>query len=411
VNRKAGFTIGAFVLAVIVAGALLLGNVGGYSVKFVVPSAAQLAEGSPVLIRGFQVGKVTSLEARDNKAIVGVTMSGNDTPLHDGTTTSVEWSSALGERFLTVFPGPATNAEIPAGGMITGASKQIEVDQVVSALDPPTRGHVDSLLQQLDGTFQGNDQDLKATLQSTGPTVQAVGEVLKGVGQDGPAIRSLVTQLDTLISTAANRQDKLRHTITSLDGLTGAVAANQRQLADGLKEVPSTLRTANDTLTKLHPATEATVPLLKDLRPGMKRLVGVSRDLSPLMHDLRPALKRLRPTVESLHTLLGKTPDLLDSANGDLPTITNILHDYQPAASFIRPYTPELAGWLSNWGSTFGAFDSQGHYWPGLVAEGPDGFHDNVERLPSEKLRATPKPGVWANQPWDDPDATGSEPR
>ena len=38
-----------------------------YQVKFLIPSAAQLAEGSPVLIRGFKVGKVESLEVRDAK--------------------------------------------------------------------------------------------------------------------------------------------------------------------------------------------------------------------------------------------------------------------------------------------------------------------------------------------------------
>jgi phospholipid/cholesterol/gamma-HCH transport system substrate-binding protein len=410
-SRTAVAAIGAVVVGLVITGLVVVGKASQYSVKFVVPSAAQLATGSPVLIRGFQVGKVKSLQVRDGQAVVEAQMSGDDVPLHEGTTTTVEWSSALGERFLTVTPGPTKNAEIPSGGLLTGASRQIEVDQVLSALDPPTRARLDGMLQQLKTTFQGNEPELKATLQSAGPTVQAVGEVLAGVGKDGPAIKQLVSQMHNLIGTAVARQDKIRGVVNNLAGLTNSAATQQQQLADGLRELPPTLDAARVTLDKVHPATEATVPLLDDLRPGMDRLVGVSRDLSPLLHDLQPAVSRLRPTVEAAHDLLGKTPGLLDSASDDLRPITEILRDYQPAASFIRPYTPELAGWLSNWGATFGAYDSQGHYWPGLVAEGTDGFHDNVTRLPGESVRAEPKPGSVVRQPWSDPDATGSEPK
>jgi phospholipid/cholesterol/gamma-HCH transport system substrate-binding protein len=411
-SKTAGAVASLIVAVLVVAGLYLVMDANEYDAKFLVPSAAQLAKGSPVLIRGFQVGNVSKLSVQDGKAVVEVKISGDDVPLHDGTTTMVEWSAALGERLLEIFPGPKSNAEIPSGGLITAPSRQIEVDQVLSALDAPTRAHVDTLLQQLNSTFQGNDQDLQATLKSAGPTVQALGDVLSAVGQDGPAIKALVGQLHNLVATAVSRQNQLRGTVDNLAGLTSSAASQQQQFADGLSELPSTLRTAQVTLNKVHPATDATVPLLHDLRPGVERLVGVSRDLSPLMHDLRPAAERLRPTMESLRDLLGRTPGLLDSTHDDLPTITDILRDYQPAASFIRPYTPELAGFLSNWGTAFGSYDSQGHYWPALFSgEGYDSLSDSVVRLPAQSVRAEPKPGEDAGKPWNDPDATGSEPR
>jgi phospholipid/cholesterol/gamma-HCH transport system substrate-binding protein len=400
------------VAALILAGVIMVVQASQYHVKFVLPSAAQLAKGSPVYINGFQVGNVSSLAYRDGKAVVEANISSDDAPLHEGTTTMVEWAAALGERYLTVFPGPAANAEIPSGGLVTAPSRQIEVDQVLSALDAPTRARVDTLIQQLNTTFQGNEPELQATLKSAGPTVQALGDVLAAVGQDGPAIKSLVTQLHNLVATAVSRQAQLRGTVNNLAGFTRATAPEQKQLADGLKELPSTLRAAQDTLAKVHPATDATVPLLEDLRPGVRRLVNVSRDLSPLVHDLRPTARRLRPTVEGLRDLLDYTPRLLDSTHHDLPTITDILRDYQPAASYIRPYTPELAGFLSNWATAFGSYDSQGHYWPALFSgEGYDSFSDSVVRLPAQTLRAHPRPGENAGKPWNDPDATGSEPR
>lgn len=410
-RKLLGASIVAAVVALVIAGVVAVSDFTRYHVTFAMPSAAQLAPGSPVLVNGFQVGKVASLTARDNMALVQVSISGDSVPLHQGTTTSVEWAAALGERFLEIFPGPESNAEVPSGGLIVGASRQTEVDQVLSALDPPTRARLSSMIHELNSTSDGEEANLKATLQSAGPAVQAAGEVLKGVGQDGPAIRALVTQMHNLIATAVARQDKISGVVSNLDDLTTSASAQSEQLAAGLQELPSTLQTAQVTLDKVDPATEATVPLLNDLQPGVHKLVGVSRDLSPLLHDLSPAVKRLRPTVDALADVLQDTPQLFDLTHSDLPPVTSILHDYQPAASFIRPYTPELAGWISNWDSAFSRYDSQGHYWAGLLAPGAGAVHDQVERLPSEQLRGAPKPGEVVNQPWNDPDATGSEPQ
>jgi phospholipid/cholesterol/gamma-HCH transport system substrate-binding protein len=410
-SKLAGGIVAAVVAALLITGVVMVAKAREYHVTFAMPSAAQLSTGSPVLIKGFQVGRISSMEVRDNMALVGVTISGDDVPLHQGTSTSVEWASALGERLLELFPGPASNAAVPSGGLITGASRQTEVDQVLSALDPPTRAKLTSMLRQLNGTSRGEEQNIKAMLQSAGPTVSAVGEVLKGVGQDGPAIRALVGQMNSLISTAVSRQDQLRGVVNNLYGFTSATATQEQQFADGLRELPSTLQTAQTTLDKVHPATDATVPLLHDLRPGINKLVDVSRDLSPLMHNLRPVTRRLVPTVRSLEDVLSDTPRLFDLTHDDLPTISGILHDYRPAASFIRPYTPEIAGWVSNFGDAFSRYDSQGHYWGGLLAESPAAFADTTVRLPGQQLRGAPKPGSAVNQPWDDPDATGSEPR
>ncbi|GAA5161606.1 hypothetical protein GCM10023321_46120 [Pseudonocardia eucalypti] len=410
---KAVKIFAALLAAVVVvgAGAYFISTSGSYRVKFLMPSAAQLADGSPVLIRGFDVGGIDSLEVRDGKALVTVTISGDDVPLHEGTTTMVEWASTLGERVLTIYPGPESNPVIPEDALVTAPARQIEVDQVVSALDAPTRAKVTSLIQQINATVDGRDQDMKATLNSAGPTVQALGEVLAAVGKDGPAIKQLVGQLHGLVQTAVQRQDQVGGTINNLAGFTDATAARQEKFADGLKELPGTLRTARDTLVKVHPATEATVPLLEDLEPGIDRLVGVSRDLAPLTHDLRPAMDRLVPTLWAAHDLLGHAPGLLDAASDDLSVIREILRDYRPAAAFMRPYAPEIAGFFSNWTSAFGSYDSQGKYWSGIIAEGIDGMHEYPFRVPGQVPNPGPRPGELVGQPWDDPDATGSEPR
>ncbi len=377
-----------------------------YKVKLVMPSAAQLADGSPVWINGFKAGSVKSLETRNDKAIVTVSLSKKYAPLHDGTTSRVEWNSAIGERMLTLYPGPAGNAGIPEDGIIESQSRQIEVDQVLAALDKPTRDKVNSLLGQLDQTVDGREADLSATIKSAGSSVQALGEILQAVGRDGPAIRALVTQLQQMMAIGADHRQNLASVVNNLTSVTGAVAGQQQQLSDSLKELPSTLQTAKGTLDRIPTAGEPTIALLQDLKPATDRLPSIAKNLSPVLTELRPSVAELRPTLVSAQGLLQEAPGLLDVAHGVIPPVTQLVNSLQPAVSFLRPYTPEGIGMLDNWGQAFAPYDGQGHTWAGLLAPGTNMINESVVQPPGSRRDPEPYPGQPVGQPWVD--ATGS---
>lgn len=382
-----------------------------YTAKIVMSSAANLATGANVWIKGFEVGSVMDIEVQDGKAVVTAGIKPEHAPLHEGTTARVQWYAALGERILTLTPGPAENAEIPDGGLIEAESVQVEVDQVLAALDQPTRENLNSFITRLESTTTGHEKDVQATLASAGPTVDALGGVLEAVGRDGPAIKSLVTQLQEMIQVAAQRQGEVAGVIDNLGEFSGNVAAKQGQLTESLDRLPGTLETANTTLEKVPAAVDSTNGLLEDLEPATAQLPSVAQNLSPLLKDLRPAIGELRPALVATNELLGRTPALMDSAHAVVPGVDDLLVGYQPAVSFLRPYTPEGVGWLQNWGKNFGAYDSQGHLWAAILGQaGPEAFNEHVVTPPPIDTVPEPKPGSNVGQPWDDPtlDATGS---
>nr|WP_131786037.1 MlaD family protein [Protofrankia symbiont of Coriaria ruscifolia] len=396
------------IVALVVAalGAYVLMDSDSYEVKLVMPSAAQLADGSPVWVNGAKAGSVQSLEVKDGKALVTVSLTGDYAPLHDGTTSRVEWNSALGERMLTLYPGPGENATIPKNGLVKGQSLQIEVDQVLAALDQPTRDKLTSLLKELNQTVDGREPDLAATLKSAGSSVQALGEVLQAVGRDGPAIRSLVTQLQQMVSVGADHRRDIAAVVGDLTSLTGAVAGQQQQLSDSLQELPSTLQTAKGTLDRVPAAGEPIIALLQDLKPATGRLPSIARNLSPVLTELRPAVADLRPTLGSAQALLRETPGLIDVAHGVVPPATQFVRSIQPAVSFLRPYTPEGIGMLHNWGQAFAPYDGEGHVWAGLLAPGTNMIDESLVQPPGSRRDPEPYPGQPVGQPWVD--ATGS---
>jgi phospholipid/cholesterol/gamma-HCH transport system substrate-binding protein len=406
-KRQILIASGAAAAVTLACGLRLLGN-DDYELTLVVPSAAQVVDGGKVRVEGTDVGEVTDLAVRDGKAIVTVKITDDDyIPLHEGTTSSIDWQSALGERVVTLTPGPQRNPPLPSGAMYEAESRQVEADQVLAALDEPTRARLKSLVQGLRATTQGHEGNIQASLRSAGPSIQALGEILAAVGRDGPAIKSVVRELHEMTAGLAKRSDRASDTIRNLTRLTGDVGAKHEQLARGLAELPSTLDTARTTLDKVRGAADSARPLLDDLRPATSRLPAVAGNLQPTLDELGPVLARLRPTLAVTHQLLGYTPGLLAAGHQTLPSVAETFQQFAPAAEFLRPYTPELVGFITQFGASFSSYDGQGHGWtvspvPGLASVG--GLPGQV---PFASMDDRPAPGTSVGQPWTDANGGG----
>lgn len=378
-----------------------------YEVVLVADNAVNVAKGSQVNIRGFRAGAVSAVEARDGKALITLSLSGDQVPLRAGTSAVVEWKAVIGERTIALTPGPAANPVIPSGSMINVGQEQVEADELLAALDSKTRRHLTSTVRRLDATLKNHPGDLQQTLRNSGPTVRALGEVLKAVGEDGPAIRRLVTDLRKMMDPLAARQQKMARVVRDLSTVTGNVAPQHEQLSRGLKELPSTLRAAKKTLDEVPGASDQAAPLLKEMRPATRQLTRVSKNLSPLLTDLRPTMAELRPTLGSASQLLQRTPELLDSAHSVVPDLTYTVRKLNPAVSFLRPYTPDLVGWLSNWGNAFASYDSRGHIFRGLIQAGPSALNDNPGVPVGFEVDPAPAPGKASGNPWTDANGSG----
>lgn len=399
--------LGAGALVVATAG-VVAGSGDGYTVDVVLPAATNLVKGSEVEIDGATAGRVKELETRDGKAVVTVALEEDYAPLHDGTTARVSYKALLGERILELFPGEDSATALEDGALVEGSIDRVELDQVLAALDKPTRVKLQSLLDRMSTTLDGQEDDVRTTVQALGPAVEALGQVLEAVGNDGPTIRKLVTRLSTLMTTLDKHDGELESTITDLTTATGTIAANRTQLSKALADLPETLATAEATLADVPATVDAASPLLKALAPGMEQLPGVAKQLEPVLRDLRPTIAQLRPTLASAQQLLDYTPALLDGADTVLPQADQVLGDLGPALTYLRPYTPELVGWLANWGSAASNYDANGHYLRAFIQEGSTSLVNNPGIMPpGVKSKLTRLPGESEGQPWTD--AHGSE--
>ncbi len=407
-RRAVAITAAAVVVALVLAGgAVALGQIREHRLTVVMPAASNLVAGTAVQVNGHDAGTIRTITTRDGQAMIEVGLNPDQTGLPDGTSARIRWNAVLGERILELVPGPTGGPALPDGALIRGGVAPVEFDDLLATLDEPTRQRLVSLVGRLDDTLAGSEGDVNRTLQTAGPAVEALGRVLQGVGSDGPAIRTLITHLEDLTSRVADRRESVSATVEQLTRSTGELAGRREQLRDALRELPSTLAAVRSTMDRVPAAVDATAPLLRDLEPATGRLPEVSRKLAPLLADLRPATAELRPTLQAATVLLGRTPALLDSAHVALPQAKTTLEQSSDAVAFLRPYTPEIVGFLANWGSFAGNYDSNGHYTRVLSPQSATTVTANPGVLPpGMTVRRTPAPGELEDQPWTD--ATGS---
>jgi acyl-CoA thioesterase len=118
---------------------IVLAGVGGFALSqlrsgdrlsVVLPDAIGIVEGTPVQLNGFDVGQVTSISARGDKAVLDLVVDRLPQPLRAGTTVTVEWRSLLGERYLQLQPGPERNPVLPDGALISAGSSQVVVEDL-----------------------------------------------------------------------------------------------------------------------------------------------------------------------------------------------------------------------------------------------------------------------------------------
>jgi len=404
---SSGFVKRAVLLAVItvvLVGVRVVTRTDPYELTFVMPTADNTFVGANVTIDGEKVGEVTDIGVRDGSALVTVQVDEDHAPLHAGTTVRIDWESLIGARVVELIPGKVGAPALESGRLIVGSAVEaVELDNVLATLDSRTRAKLQVLIAQLNRTVEGRGaEDVNELIGSTAPLTDGAAKVVKAVAKDGPAIRELVDQLHALAGAVAGRDRRLSSSVVGLNQVTGVVADRQSELSRALAELPTTLDNANATLAAVPGPVDKTGDLLAELRPATKSLPHVSAQLSPVMRDLRPAVAELRPTLTWLSELLQYTPGLLSVADQTVPGATTAVTSLRPMVSFLRPYTPELTGWLANWTSIFGSQAAAGNYARALITVGASSFNNNPGAfVPGQSVDPTPGPGSIVDQPWD----------
>ena len=364
--------LGVLVAAVLV-GFLMLGGGDKYSVTATFETAGQLVKGNEVQVGGKPVGKITDIKLTDDgQADVEMELDSEFEPLHEGTRAVIRVGSLSGiaGRYVSISPGPNNGDEIEDGGRIFAdkTTTPVDLDQLFNTLDPKTRKGLQQIVQGGATQYSGKARQANAAARYFNPALSTTSRLTNELIRDDERFERFIVDTATVVGAIAERRDDLTNLVSNANATARAIGDENAALARALGLLPPTLRKANTTFVNLRAALGDLDVLVAESKPATKDLAPFFRALRPLVEDAEPTIADLRFLINKrgadndLIDLTRKQPLLNKRASVAFPRSIRALRKSQPVIEYIRPYTPEFAGWLTKFGQGAANYDAHGHF-------------------------------------------------
>jgi len=248
-----------------------------YTVTVEFTDVLDLVPKSSVKVDDVTVGTVEKVWLEGYVAKVRVKLP-KSLALPDNARATIRQTSLLGEKFVSL--APPSGSEQPRGKLENGeliplsrTTSNVEVEEVLSAL---------SLLLNGGGVAQ-----LQIITQ----------ELNKALTGNEPAIRSVLTQLNTFVGTLDQNKQKIVTAIAAVDQLAKKLNAQKTTLAAAIDSLPKSIAT----LDKQRAALVKTLQAMATLGNTATRVITASqKDLVANLQSLYPVLTKLVEAGQNL---------------------------------------------------------------------------------------------------------------
>jgi virulence factor Mce-like protein len=284
----------------------------GYELDATFANSANVAKNSPVRIAGVEVGKVISTSRDGNATTVTFTVDGAGRPIHEDAFAAIRPRIFLeGNFFIELDPGSPSAPDMDSGATIpvSHTSTAVQIDEVLTALQSPTRADLSRLLEGLGTAYTHKPTAAEDATQLPEVKGKTGAEALNGAfkyGGDAGRYSAQVTNaflgtqqrdLSRLVAGAgrtfgalSSREADLQGLIDNFNVFTGALATQSTNLSTTINLLAPTLRTARISLVSLN----RTLPPLRTyaiaLTPAVAELPGLISASKPWLGQVRPLL-------------------------------------------------------------------------------------------------------------------------
>jgi phospholipid/cholesterol/gamma-HCH transport system substrate-binding protein len=378
---------------------LILGGGSSYSLSADFQNASGLVKGDNVLIGPAAVGTINSIGlTRSGQARIRMTLRGGVGPMHQGTVARIveDSLSGIASKYVELEPGPSQAPTIDDGGVITSTHtySEVNIDQLFDTFDPLTRAGLKGFIRGEAASLQGRGLEANQALKYLAPGLQTTSQLTAELTRDQPTFDQLVVQGADALSALASRSQQLTQLIANTSTATGAIASQSQALQQALGLLPGTLRQATTTFTGLQTTLNKLDPLVAASKPAVRQLPEFLAALHKVIDAGIPTIGALDDLIHSpsgsgdLTSLAEATPALARIANTAFPEIVRQLDDSQNQVAYLRDYTPDVIGALTNLGQAGAYYDANGHYvrtQPSLLPFGLDSNNELTTQFPSQR--------------------------
>src|SRR5215211_2661470 len=359
-----------------------------FELKAELPTAQAVTpgQGQTVRVAGVRVGDISAVDYEDGHAVVTMDIDRKFLPVYRDATILLRPKTGLRDMFLELDPGTDSDPnsredEYENGDMIPVANTapDVNVDEVLSALDGDTRAYLRLLLTQGGQGLNGRGRDLGKLLGGLGPINRGLARLNTEVAKRKDNLARVIHNMNLLWGRVGEDGDGIAQLITASNDALGAIARESPDVERTVDLLGPTLETTRVALEETERLAGVLGPTLNSLRPFARKLKPVNDSLGnlaksttrPLKDDIRPFVRLARKPVRNLRpaakNLVNATPRLTTVGN-KLNKLFNMAA-YNPNGA-EPPGVPNRdegylywLGWLAHVGnSTFSQQDAHGGY-------------------------------------------------
>ena len=336
-------------------------------------------QGQTVNIAGVEVGEISSVELEDGKAVIGLSIEREHAKVYRDATILLRPKTGLKDMVAELTPGTPEAGELAEGQRIPASQTlpDVNLDEILASLDADTRDYLRLLLGDGAEGLRGNGRELAQTIRRFEPTARFAREANEQLALRRENIKRVIHNFSLLVDELGSRDRQVAEFVESSNAVFAALADQDANIRDTLRELPSTLDVTQRTLASADRMASELGPTLEALRPGARALGPALRDTRPFLttttpivrDEIRPFARAALPTVRELRPamrdLSAAAPDLTRSfrvVNALLNTLA-----YNPLGRTEEGYLFWLS-WANHAGSTvFATQDAHGPIRHGIV--------------------------------------------
>jgi phospholipid/cholesterol/gamma-HCH transport system substrate-binding protein len=281
-------------------------------------------QGQTVNVAGVEVGEISAVRLERGRAIVTLQLDGQDVPVYKDASVLLRPRTGLRDMVAELTPGTRAAGRLEPGKRIPIGQTlpDVNLDEILAALDADTRTYLRMLLGDAADGLRGTERDLANTLRRVEPTARDLRRVNAALAERRRNLARTIHSFSLLVGELGARDDQLATFVDSSNAVLAALARQDASLRATLRGLPGALAETRRALGKAQALGAELGPTLQSLRPG-------ARALGPSLRATRPFLERTRPVIRD---------EIRPFVRATLPTIRTL----SPAARDLAATAPDL---------------------------------------------------------------------
>lgn len=364
-----------------------------YDVDALVPDAAGLIQGNEVRMGGKRVGVVTAIDAQPTKghaiARLKLKLDKKSEPLYSGARITIRPRSPLGLKYVEVIPNRTGRPLAPGQSLpLHAARPAVDLDQVLAALDQPTRRSLQLAIAGLGDGLAGRGADVNAAIGAFPPLLSHGERVAANLADPRTGLSGLLRGAARATGELAPVAPQLGSLVRASSSTAGALASVTPDIRRILQATPPTLDDATRTLAVAQPVLTDARGLVHDIAPGASVLPRTAAELHSAVTTGIPVVRRAVALSDRLRASLAALDELASDpfTRGALDRLLPATNTLLPLLRFITPLQTVcnyLGLWTRNVTSSISEGDSSGTWFRTLVIAGVDESKANGQPSPN----------------------------